>query len=114
MTGSSDLTRDLIQKNIYIDDLIFSEDNLNDARLIANEKIELFDNRDFSLVKWSGNKEVIPVLLKSDKDVLAARICELDLSLDTNESLPDTKAYVIDYVFRDILIIAPVGPIEPW
>ena len=27
VTGSSDLTRDLIQKNIYMDDLIFSVDN---------------------------------------------------------------------------------------
>ena len=37
--GSSDLTRDIIQKNIYMNDLIFSVNNLDDARLIANEAI---------------------------------------------------------------------------
>ena len=46
----------------------------------------------FKLVKWTGNKEVVPVLSEFDKDVLEAGIRELDLSLDTNESLPDTKA----------------------
>ena len=62
VTGLSDLTRDLIQKNNYMDDLIFSAGNLDDARLIDNEAIELFDSRGFRLVKWSGNKEVVPVL----------------------------------------------------
>ena len=75
-----------------MDDLIFSVDNLDDARLIANEAIELFNSRGFRLVKWSGNKEVVPMLSEFDKDALAAGIRKLDLSLDTNESLLDTKA----------------------
>ena len=75
-----------------MDDLIFSVDNLDDAHVIANEAIELFDSRSFRLVKWSGNKEAVPVLSKFDNDVLVAGIRELDLSLDTSASLPDTKA----------------------
>ena len=67
-------------------------DNLDDARLIAIEAIELLNSGGFELVKWSCNKEVVPVLSEFDKNVLAAGIRELDISLDTNESLPDTKA----------------------
>ena len=78
-TGSSDLTRKLVQKNIYTDDLIFSVNNLDDTRVIANEAIDLFDSRGFRLVKWSVNKEVDPELSKFNKDVLAAEIRELDL-----------------------------------
>ena len=93
VTGSSDLKQKLIQINIYMGDLIFSVDNLDDARLIADEAIELFHSGCFRLVKWSGNEEVVPVLSKFAKDVLAAGIHELDLSLNTNESLSDTKAF---------------------
>ena len=75
-----------------MDDLIFSVDNLDDACLVANEAIELFDCRSFRLVNCKGNKEVVPVLSKFDEDVLAAGIRELDLSSDTKESLPDTTA----------------------
>ena len=64
---------------------------MDDARLIAIEAIELFDSRGFRLVKWSGNKEVVPVLSEFDKNVFAAGIRELDLSSDTNESLLNTK-----------------------
>ena len=92
VTGSSDLTRDLSQKKIHIDDLNFGVDNLYDVFLISNEAIELFDSRGFRLVKGSGNKEVVPVLSEFDKDVLVAGIREPDLLLDTNERLPDTKA----------------------
>ena len=75
-----------------MNDLIFSVVNLSYARLNANEAIELLDGRGFRLVKWNDNKEVVPVLSEFDKDVLAAGIHELYLSLDTNENLPDTKA----------------------
>ena len=73
-----------------MDDLVFSEDNLDKTRLIADEAIELLDSRGFRLVKWSGNKEVVPVLSEFDKDVLACGIRELNLSLHTIKSLPDT------------------------
>ena len=50
-TGVSDLTLDTIRKNIYMDDLMFSVDSLDEAKTIANEAIDLFDSRGFKLVK---------------------------------------------------------------
>ena len=50
-TGASDLTLDTIRKNIYMDDLMFSVDSLDEAKIIADEAIDLFDSRGFKLVK---------------------------------------------------------------
>ena len=50
-TGASDLTLDTIRKNIYMDDLMLSVDSLDEAKIIANEAIDLFDSRGFKLVK---------------------------------------------------------------
>ena len=55
-TGAFNLTLDTISKKIYMDDLIFSVDSLDEAKIIANEAIDLFDSRGFKLVKWSANK----------------------------------------------------------
>ena len=90
-TGASDLTLDTIHKNIYMDDLMFSVDSLNEAKIIANEAIDLFDSRGFKLVKWSANKNAIPVLTKFEKDVLISGMRELDLSLEHDNDLPETK-----------------------
>ena len=68
-TGASDLTLDTIRKNIYMDDLMFSVDSLDEAKIIANEAIDLFDSRGFKLVKWSANKNAVPVLAKFEKEV---------------------------------------------
>jgi len=75
-----------------LETVFFSVDSLDEARSIANEAIELFDSQGFKLVKWSGNREVFPVLSEFDKNVLASSIRELDLSLYNSEDLPDTKA----------------------
>ena len=48
-TGASDLTRDTIHKNIYMVNLIFSVDSLDEAKTIAHEAVELFDSRGFKL-----------------------------------------------------------------
>ena len=91
-TGASDLNLDTIRKNIYIDDLIFSVDSLDEAQIIANEAIDLFDNRGFKLVKWSANKIAVPVLAKFEKEVLISGMRELDLSIEHDNDLPETKA----------------------
>ena len=51
-TGASELTRNTIRKNIYMDDVIFGVDSLEEARTIAHEAIELFDSCGFKLVKF--------------------------------------------------------------
>ena len=81
-TGASDLTLDTIRKNIYMDDLMLSVDSLDEAKIIANEAIDLFDSRGFKLVKWSANKNVVPVLAKFEKEVLISGMRELDLSIE--------------------------------
>ena len=91
-TGAFDLTRDTIRKNIYMDDLIFSVDNLDEAKTIAHEAIELFDSRGFKLVKWSANRDSVPILAELDKETLVSNMRELDLSLDNGNDLPDAKA----------------------
>ena len=91
-TGASDLTRDTIRKNIYMDNLIFSVDTLDEAKTIAHEAIELFDSRGFKLVKWSANRDSVPILAELDKEILVSNIRELDLSLDNGNDLPDAKA----------------------
>ena len=60
-TGASDLTQDTIRKKIYNDDVIFSVDSLDDAKTIAHEAIELFGSRGFKLVKWSANRDSVPI-----------------------------------------------------
>ena len=55
-TGASDLTHDTSRKNIYMDDYTFSVDSLDEAKIIANEGIDLFDSRGFKFVKWSAKK----------------------------------------------------------
>ena len=89
-TGASDVTCDTIRKNIYMDDLMFSVDSLDKAKIIANEAIDLFNSQGFKLVKWSANKYVVPVLAEFEKEVLISGMH--GLSLEQNNDLPETKA----------------------
>ena len=97
-TCTSDLTLDAIRKNIYMDDLMFSVDSLDEAKIIANEAIDLFDSRGFKLVKWSANKNAVPVLAKFEKEVLISGMRELDLSIEHDNDLFETKA--LGYVWE--------------
>ena len=90
-TGASDLTRRTIRKNIYMDDIIFGVDSLEEARTIAYEAIELFDSRGFKLVKWSANRDTLSVLAELDKEVLVSSMRDLDLSIEQGNDLPDAK-----------------------
>ena len=91
-TGASDLTLDTIRKKIYMDDSMFSVDSLDEAKIIANEAIDLFDSRGFKLIKWSANKNAVPVLAKFEKEVLISGMREFDLSIEHDNDLPETKA----------------------
>ena len=91
-TGASELTRSTIRKNIYMDDVIFDVDSLEEARTIAHEAIELFHSRGFKLVKWSANKDTLSVLAELDKEVLVSSMRDLDLSIEHGDDLPNTKA----------------------
>ena len=86
------LTLDTIRKNIYMDDLMFSVDSLDEEKIIINEAIDLFDSRGFKLVKWSANKNAVSVFAKFKKEVLISGMRELDLSLEHDNDLLETKA----------------------
>ena len=90
-TGASELTRETVRKNIYMDDVIFAVDSLEEAKTIAHEAIALFDSRGFKLVKWSANRDAVPVLAGLDNEVLVSGMRNLDLSVESVE-LPTTKA----------------------
>ena len=115
-TGASEQTRETIRKNIYMDDVIFSVDSLEDARSIANEAVDLFDSRGFKLVKWSGNREVVPVLSEFNKNVLASAMRDLDLSLENHEDLPDTKALGCVWETEDdrLRIVSSLTPLNKY
>ena len=73
-------------------DLMFSVDSLDETKIIANEAIDLFDSRGFKLIKWSANKNAVPVLAKFEKKVLISGMRELDLSIEHDNDLSETKA----------------------
>ena len=49
-------TLDTIRNSMYVDDLLFSTQTLEETRTVALESIELLASRGFQLVKWTSNK----------------------------------------------------------
>ena len=64
---------------MYMDDLIFSVDNLESAQTITNAAVSLFKSCGFKLVKWSANRDFMSVLSSLGPELLSASIRELDL-----------------------------------
>ena len=56
---------------------MFSVDSLDEAKIIANEAIGLFDSLGFKLVKWSANKNAVFALAKFEKEALMSGMREL-------------------------------------
>ena len=75
---------------MYMDDLLFSTDTLDKARLVASESVRLLASRGFKLVKWTACRKAVPVIAEMEEAVLAPSIRTLDLK--TEEPLPDLKA----------------------
>ena len=78
-TCASDMTLQNILQNMYMDDLIFSVDNLESAQTITNEAVSLFKSHGFKLVKWSANRDTMSVLSSLGPELLSASIRKLDL-----------------------------------
>ena len=87
---ASNLTLRTVSENMYVDDFLFSVDSFDDARLIANESIELFRSRGFEFVKWSANRESMNVLTGIDSKLLAPSIREVNLESES-VTTPSTK-----------------------
>ena len=73
-TVASDLTTDTIRNCMYMDDLLYSTDTLEQAQLIAKEAIQLLVGRGFDLVKWSANNHAKSILSELDEGKLAPSI----------------------------------------
>ena len=71
--------------------LLFSSHSIEEAQLIADESVKLFDSRGFKLVKWSACRTAKPVIAKMNEDLLAPAVRTLDLKTG-QEPLPDFKA----------------------
>lgn len=114
-TGASEMTLKNIQQNMYMDDLIFSADNLENAQTIAHEAVSLFKSRGFKLVKWTANKEGTSVLSSFDSELLSASIRDLDLSSE-ELSLPAAKTLgcVWDPDSDELRINCSLKPLEKY
>ena len=64
---------------MYMEDLLFSTDTLDKARLMASESVRLLASRGFKLVKWTACRKAVPVITEMDEAVLAPSIRTLDL-----------------------------------
>ena len=49
---------------MYMDDMLFSRDTLDEAQLVAKKAVELLDSRGFELVKGRLARRLEPSLLK--------------------------------------------------
>ena len=76
---------------MYMDDLLYSTDILEQAQLIAKEAIELLASRGFDLVKWCANSHAKSILSELDERKLAPSIRTLNVKTD-DQPLPDFKA----------------------
>ena len=73
-----------------MDDLIYSENCLESAQILAEEAVELFESRGFTLGKWAANKEAVSALSNIKTELLSPSIRDLDLS-EEQTPLPSTK-----------------------
>ena len=89
-TNSSELTLSCVSENMYMDEFIFMVNNLEDARMITDESIALFQSHAFNLVKWSAYKEAMSVMSNLDSKLLAPSIRKVDLEVH-NVALPSAK-----------------------
>ena len=89
---------------------------MDEAKIIANEAIDLFDSQGFKLIKWSDNKNAVSVIAKFEKEVLISGMRELDLSIEHDNDLPETKAlgYVCEIGGDRLRIVRSLKPLTKY
>ena len=90
-TNASDVAINTMRKSMYMDDLLYSTDTLDDAQSIAFELTDLFASRGFQLVKWTANRPATAALALMSEEKLAPSIRTIDLN-SGHETLPNFKA----------------------
>ena len=87
--ASSHMT-ETVKGCMYMDNMLFSRDAVDEVQLVAKEAVELLDNRGFELIKWTACKKTKAIIAEMNGGNLAPPIRRLDLK--TEEPLPDFKA----------------------
>ena len=90
-TNVSDVAINTMRKSMYMDDLLYSTDTLDDAQSIAFELTDLFASRGFQLVNWTANRPATAALVLMSEEKLAPSIRTIDLNTG-HETLPNFKA----------------------
>ena len=87
-TNASTLTKEIIRKGMYMDDLLCSCHSIEKAQLIADETVKLFDRRGFNLVKWFACKTAKSIIVKKEP-VAAVIVVDLMQSAFKALQLPE-------------------------
>ena len=92
-----------VLRHFYMDDLLFSKQNSDDATNLAKQPIELLATRRFRLIKWmSYSREVLTAIPSSE-------VACNPVDLDCNE-LPQERALGVKwYTEQDFLCLQPVN-----
>ena len=86
----SQLTLKAIERNRYMDNMLFASNSLESLRFIASEGIELFSSQGFELRKWVTNFHAKEILSSAPHCDLAAGFSQVNLG--SSDSLPNSKA----------------------
>ena len=88
-TSASDVTLNVVDKNCYKDDVLYSNDSLSELEKVARESTALFNSRRFKLRKWISNSCSKAILTEIPQCDLAPSISEVSIGA---EPMPDSKA----------------------
>ena len=88
-TSASDVTLSVVDKNRYMDDVLYSNDSLSELEKVARESTALFNSRRFKLRKWISNSCAKAILTEIPQCDLAPSISEVTIGA---EPMPDSKA----------------------
>ena len=88
-TSASEVTLSVVDKNRYMDDVLYSNDSLSELGKVARESTALFDSRGFKLRKWISNSCAKAIPTEIPQCDLAPSISEVTIGVET---MPDSKA----------------------
>ena len=105
-TSASDVTLSVVDKNRYMDDVLYCNDSWSGLEKVAREYTAIFNNRGFKLRKWISNPCAKAIFTKIPHCDLAPSISEVTIGA---KPMPDSKALgVIWAVMGTAALLAPL------
>ena len=89
-TSASDVTLSVVDKNRYMDDVLYFNYFLSELEKVARESTALFNSRGFKLRKWISNSCAKAILTEIPQCCLAPTISEV--TIIGAKPMPDLKA----------------------